>query len=95
MSRESCGYASSKEALLDLLMSSECKCYVTHVTNNLPKLSNGVSYSFVEVTCDNGVQYGLQDYGEEAVKLSETAKEYNHHLHKEEEKRKVPIAVVS
>ncbi|MFZ0648230.1 MAG: hypothetical protein WAM27_08425 [Nitrososphaeraceae archaeon] len=32
-------------------------------------MRNGIEYCFVEVTCDDCTQYGLQAYGEEATKL--------------------------
>lgn len=55
-------YASSIEALRDLLSS----CHITEISASLSHLSNGVEYSFVEITCDDGIQYGLQAYGKEA-----------------------------
>jgi hypothetical protein len=27
-------------------------------------MRNGLEYCFIEVTCDNGAQYGIQPYGE-------------------------------
>ena len=59
------GYASSIDALYDLLRS----CHITEMSASLSHLSNGVEYSFVEITCDDGIQYGLQAYGKEAVEL--------------------------
>ena len=32
-------------------------------------MDNGVEHYFVEVTCGDGIQYGLQAYGEEAISL--------------------------
>jgi hypothetical protein len=32
-------------------------------------MRNGIEYCFVEVTCSDGTQYGLQAYGEEANQL--------------------------
>jgi hypothetical protein len=32
-------------------------------------MKNGMEYFFVEVTCSDGTQYGLQAYGEEASEL--------------------------
>jgi hypothetical protein len=32
-------------------------------------LDNGMEHYFVEVTCEDGIQYGLQAYGEEAIAL--------------------------
>jgi hypothetical protein len=44
------------------------------ITKYLPRLKtlyNGLEYFFVEVTCDDGSQYGIEAYGEEAVSLHE------------------------
>ena len=64
-------YASSIEALHDLLSS----CHITEISASLSRLSNGVEYSFVEITCDDGIQYGLQAYGKEALELNRIAHE--------------------
>jgi hypothetical protein len=32
-------------------------------------MRNGIEYCFIEVTCSDGTQYGLQAYGEEAKEL--------------------------
>ena len=42
---------------------------ITRYPENLRKLNNGVEHYFVEVTCSDGIQYGLQAYGEEAISL--------------------------
>ena len=42
---------------------------ITRHPENLRKLDNGVEHYFVEVTCNDGIQYGLQAYGEEAISL--------------------------
>ena len=42
---------------------------ITRYPENLRKLDNGVEHYFVEVTCIDGIQYGLQAYGEEAISL--------------------------
>jgi hypothetical protein len=52
---------------------------------NVSHLVNGVEYSFVEVTCNDGIQYGLQAYGDEAVELHKAALR---HSSKEKEKEK-------
>ena len=31
--------------------------------------NTGMEHYFVEVSCDDGIQYGLQAYGEEAIAL--------------------------
>ena len=51
--------------LNDLLNSNR----VTDICTNLSQLTNGIDYVFVEVTCDDGSQYGLQAYGIEALDL--------------------------
>ena len=64
-------YGNSIEALHDLL-----KLYhVTEISTGLSYLANGIQYSFVEITCSNGVQYGLQAYGDEALELNRIALE--------------------
>jgi hypothetical protein len=43
-------------------------CHITkksHITHTI----NGIEYCSVEVTCDNGSQYGIQAYGDEAIDL--------------------------
>jgi hypothetical protein len=67
----SISYASSIDALHDLF-SSHC---VTGISANLSELKNGVEYVFVEITCDDGSQYGLQAYGKEALELHRVALE--------------------
>jgi hypothetical protein len=42
---------------------------ITRYPKKLRILDNGVEHYFVEVTCNDGVQYGLQAYGDEAVSL--------------------------
>jgi hypothetical protein len=68
---ESIKYGSSIEALDDLLNSSQ----VIEISTSLSHLANGIEYSFVEVTCSDGVQYGLQAYGNEAFELNRLALE--------------------
>ncbi|MGH9978436.1 MAG: hypothetical protein ACRD8Z_21790 [Nitrososphaeraceae archaeon] len=68
---KSAGYDSSIEALYDVLNS----CHITEIFTSLSHLANGIVYSFVEVTCIDGIQYGLQAYGNEALKLNRIALE--------------------
>ena len=42
---------------------------ITRYPERLRILDNGVEHYFVEVTCEDGMQYGLQAYGEEAIAL--------------------------
>jgi hypothetical protein len=61
----STGYDSSMDPLLDLQNS----CQITEINSSLSHLVNGIAYSFVEVTWNDGIQYGLQAYGNEALAL--------------------------
>ena len=63
------GYGSSIDAPNDLKNS----CQITDITTSLLHLANGTEYSFVEVTCSDGTQYGLQAYGNEALELNRVA----------------------
>jgi hypothetical protein len=69
ISQTSIGYGSSLDALYDLQKS----CQITEITPSLSHLANGIDYSFVELTCSDGVQYGLQAYGNEALELNRVA----------------------
>ena len=42
---------------------------ITRYPERLRILDNGVEHYFVEVTCEDGLQYSLQAYGEEAIAL--------------------------
>ena len=42
---------------------------ITRYPESLRTLDNGVEHYFVEVTTKEGIQYGLQAYGNEAVEL--------------------------
>jgi hypothetical protein len=65
----STAYGSSIDALENLRDSSE----ITDITSSLSHLANGIEYSFVEITCSDGIQYGLQAYGNEALELNRAA----------------------
>jgi hypothetical protein len=79
-------YKSSIDALQQLLQlgTSEGKisnkfnnnvvhCQITKASKNISYAKNGIQYFFVEVTCSDGTQYGLQAYGEEANGLYKEA----------------------
>lgn len=68
---ESVVYGSSIDALHELLSSYQ----ITEVSTSLSHLTNGIEYSFVEITCIDGIQYGLQAYGQEALELNRVALE--------------------
>jgi hypothetical protein len=62
-------YGSSIEALHNLRSSNN----ITKIATSLSVLQNGIEYSFVEVTCSDGIEYGLQAYGNEALALDKEA----------------------
>jgi hypothetical protein len=88
-------YSSSIHALKHLLSISEAtsyKCRIrSKVSENVSYLINGVEYSFVEVTCDDGMQYGLQAYGDEAIELHKEALKHSSKEEKEEEGISIPV----
>ena len=69
LSTTSTTHSNSIEALRDLVRTYS----ITEITANLSHLTNGVEFSFVEVTCNDGMQYGLQAYGKEAIELNRIA----------------------
>jgi hypothetical protein len=44
-------------------------CQITKTSKDVFYMRNGIEYCFIEVTCSDGTQYGLQAYGEEAKEL--------------------------
>jgi hypothetical protein len=48
-------------------------CRLTVIPPEITYFSNGVEYYYVEVTCDDGKQYAIQGYGEEAEALFKEA----------------------
>jgi hypothetical protein len=44
-------------------------CHITKKSQNISYMRNGIEYCSVEVTCDNGSQYTIQAYGDEAMDL--------------------------
>jgi hypothetical protein len=48
-------------------------------------LENGIDYCNVEVTCDDGEQYGIQAFGREAEQLYKEALSRSETLRKEEQ----------
>jgi hypothetical protein len=69
-------YKSSVDAFRDLLSTEDVsshKCKLSRVSKNISHLLNGLDYSFVEVTCDDGIQNGIQAYGDEATTLHKEA----------------------
>jgi hypothetical protein len=85
-------HKTSMDALRELLLFpsnlSHNNCSVTKIPQNVTKLSDGSDYCLclVEITCDNSIQYGLQAFGAEAMKLHKEAT-WCHMLQKGNEKR--------
>lgn len=44
-------------------------CRITNLSHDKTYLSNGIQYCFAEVTFADGVQYGIEAYGDEAAAL--------------------------
>jgi hypothetical protein len=67
-------YQDSVQALRELIpleptTSSTRACHITKLSQSVSHLKNGIDYCLVEVTCDDGEQYGIQAFGGEAVQL--------------------------
>jgi hypothetical protein len=69
------GSVSSIDALYDLQSSND----ITDVSTSLAILQNGIEYTFVEVTCSDGIQYGTQAYENEALALNKAAHKIDPH----------------
>jgi hypothetical protein len=83
-------YQNSIHALRELIPSeseggSKCACCITKLSHGESQLKNGIEYCLVEVTCDDGEQYGIQAFGKEAVQLHKEALKRTDVLRKEEE----------
>jgi hypothetical protein len=61
-------YSPSKK--LRYIVDSE-KGVITQYSKNIEPMTNGVQSYFVEITSENGVQYGITAYGNEALELYE------------------------
>jgi hypothetical protein len=71
-------YQDSVHALRELIPSeprnsSAPACRITKLSHSESRLENGIEYCLVEVTCDDGEQYGIQAFGGEAVQLHQEA----------------------
>lgn len=42
---------------------------ITKYSDTITKMNNGIEYYCVEVTSKDGIQYGIQAFGEEAIAL--------------------------
>jgi hypothetical protein len=67
----------SVDALQKLLVSNDNKekeryntpCYITKRPQRISYTKDGIEYCFVEITCPDGSQYGIQAFGDEAIAL--------------------------
>jgi hypothetical protein len=48
-------------------------CRLIRISKDNVTLGNGMEYCFVEITCSNGIQYGIEAFGEEAMELRRRA----------------------
>ena len=83
-------YQDSVHALRELIpsepnVSPSRSCRITKLSYGVSHLENGIEHCLVEVTCDDGEQYGIHAFGREAVQLHNEASERSHVLRKEDE----------
>lgn len=75
-----------------LSSSASASCSITQAYHDVFYSADGVAYYFVEVTCNDWIQYGIQAYREEARALYKEVNRYasynNNTTHKVEEKKK-------
>lgn len=50
---------------------------------------NGIEYCAIEITCDDGTQYGIQAHGEEAIELHKEA--LRQYVIEKEERKDLPL----
>jgi hypothetical protein len=55
------------------ILCKDGKGQITKWSRNVQIMNNGIEYYFVEVTCKDGIQYGIQAFGEEAIALHNEA----------------------
>jgi len=67
------GNLNSVDALRELLFTPELGGFVSYVSDEESKLSNGLNYCFVEISCLNGTQYAIHAHGDEALELHQEA----------------------
>ena len=48
---------------------SQTPCKISQLPSEITYFSNGIKYYCVEVTCDDGKQFAIQGYGDEAQEL--------------------------
>jgi hypothetical protein len=83
-------YQDSMHALRELIPSepnesSSRVCRITKLSHSASRLEYGIEYCLVEVTCDDGKQYGIQAFGREAEQLHKEALKRSQALRKEEQ----------
>jgi hypothetical protein len=87
-------YNSSVHALQRLLSTSlsspSAHCRITKIPQVIPHMINGIEYCAIEITCDDGPQYGIQAYGEEAIELHKEA--LRHYIFEKEGRADMPLA---
>ena len=91
-------YQDSVHALRELIPSESNKsssraCRISKLSHSVSHLKNGIEYCLVEVTCDDGEQYGIQAFGGEAVLLHKEALKRSQVLRKEEEEAAVSLVL--
>jgi hypothetical protein len=67
-------YNDSTDALKQLVLLQIYGGSITKSSGVVSVLTNGMPYFFVEVTCQDGSQYGIPAYGDEAIELHKEAK---------------------
>jgi hypothetical protein len=96
-------YSSSVLALQKLLQQQQqqrCEshsglvCHITKMSRTVAYLQNGIEYCHVEVTCEDGEQYGIQAFGQEAVELHNEALKLSQSPRKEERKEETMALVL-
>jgi hypothetical protein len=92
-------YSSSVLALQKLLR-KQCEshsglaCHITKMSRTVAYLQNGIEYCHIEVTCEDGEQYGIQAFGGEAVELHNEAIKLSQSRPKEERKEEAMALVL-
>jgi hypothetical protein len=69
-------YNNGKDVLRQLHLLKSHGGNITKSSSDVTLLPNGLSYFFVEVTLQDGTQYGIPAYGEEARELHREAKNW-------------------
>ena len=53
--------------------SSDISCKISTIPRQITYLENGIQYYCIEVTCDDGSEFAIQEYGDEAETLCREA----------------------